>query len=154
MKKDSLKNELINETNEYINSITSKAHDSLSKYIVERALTHNIDIMFMLAQTQIETTFGTAGAGRESSRRSLFGVAVKKYSNYELAINDYCNILKTYYLTRGRTEQHLMKKYTTIKGARYASNPRYEIELRNTYNQICKNTQLKNLQDEYKLIKE
>ena len=152
MKKDSLKNELINETDEYISSITLRAHDSLPKYIVENALVHNIDIMFMLAQTQIETTFGTDGAGRESSRRSLFGVAVKRYSNYENAIDDYCNILKKYYLTRGRTEQNLMRRYTTTGGARYAGNPNYENELRNTYNQICKNTRLAKLQNEYKLM--
>ena len=152
LKKDSLKNELINETDYYISSITSKAHDSLPEYIVENALIHNIDIMFMLAQTQIETTFGTAGAGRESSRRSLFGVAIKRYSNYEHAVNDYCDILKKYYLTKGRTEQNLMRKYTTTSGSRYAGNPNYENELRNTYNIINKNTQLAKLQNEYKLI--
>lgn len=152
LRKDSLKNELINETNRYINSITQKAHDSLPKFLVENALIHNIDIMFMLAQTQIETIFGTVGAGRESSRRSLFGIAIRKYTNYEHAINDYCKLLKKSYLTKGRTEHHLMRKYTTTRGGRYAENPNYENELRNTYNQISRITRLKHLQEEYKLI--
>ena len=151
-KKDSIKNELINETDRYISSITSKAHNSLPKFLVENALTYNIDIMFMLAQTQIETTFGTAGAGRESSRRSLFGVAIRKYTDYEKAIIDYCELLKKSYLTKGRTEHHLMKKYTTTGGSRYAGNPNYEYELSNTYKQISRNTKLKKLQNEYKLI--
>ena len=151
-KKDSIKNELINETDRYISSITKKAHNSLPRFIVENALVYNIDIMFMLAQTQIETTFGTAGAGRETSRRSLFGIAVKKYADYENAVIDYCETLKKWYLTRGRTEQHLMNNYTTTRGARYAGNPNYEKELKNTYNRISRNTRLKNLQEEYKMI--
>ncbi|MBR6907405.1 glucosaminidase domain-containing protein [bacterium] len=151
-KRDSIKNELINETDRYISSITKKAYDNLPRFLVENALVYNIDIMFMLAQTQIETTFGTAGAGRETSRRSLFGIALKKYADYENAIIDYCEVLKKWYLTKGRTEQHLMNRYTTTGGARYAGNPNYENELRNTYNRISRITKLKNLQEEYKMI--
>ena len=109
----------------------------------------NIDILFIMAQTQQETGFGTLGAGREKSRRSLFGVAVRRYTNYENAVVDYIQILKKSYLTKGRTEQHLMKKYVTTNGGRYASDPNYEATLRKTYNDISRKTNIKELQTKY-----
>ena len=149
IQKDSIKNELIDEVEKYIFKKAPKTNENIPSSIVEHGLIHDIDIMFMVAQTQIETSFGTLGAGRESSRRSLFGVAIKRYSNYEVAINDYCNMLKTKYLTRGRNEYNLLKKYTTTRGARYAENPNYEYDLRKAYNMVNKSTKIKELQTKY-----
>lgn len=150
--KDSIKNELIDEVESYIFDNFPKTHKTIPTSIVENGLEHEIDICFMMAQTQLETQFGTLGAGRESSRRSLFGVAIKKYSTYDKAVEDYIAILKKSYLTKARTEQHLMRNYTTTKGGRYASNPTYESELRKTYNDIAKKTKIKNLQNMYKYM--
>ena len=147
--KDSIKNELIDEVEAYIFGNFPKTHKVIPTSIVENGLEHEIDILFMMAQTQLETQFGTLGAGRESSRRSLFGVAVRRYSDYDSAIEDYIAILKKSYLTKGRTEQHLMRNYTTTRGGRYASNPTYETELRRTYNDIARKTKIKDLQDKY-----
>ena len=148
--KDNIKNELIVEAENYIYRKFPKTHKTIPTSIVENGLKEEIDILFMMAQTQIETSFGTAGAGRETSRRSLFGVAIRKYDTYDKAIKDYIAILKKNYLTRGRTEQHLMKKYTTTRGGRYADNPKYEVELRNAYADINRKTNIKLLQDKYK----
>lgn len=148
--KDSIKDKLIEEVENYAYSMFPKTHKTIPTSIVENALEHEIDIMFMMAQTQIETSFGTAGAGRETSRRSLFGVATKRYESYEKAIEDYIAILKKYYLTRGRTEQNLMRKYTTSSGARYAGNPNYEVELRGAYADIKRKTNISKLQNEYR----
>lgn len=145
-----VKDELISEVNKYIQTRTNKAHKFMPKYIVHAGLTHDIDICFMMAQTQIETCYGTMGAGRETSRRSLFGVALQRYNNYEDAIDAYCRLLHKSYIGRGKNEQHLMTKYVTFRGARYAANPRYENELRVAYNHIKKNTHIYNLQQEYK----
>ena len=147
--KDSIKNELIDEVERYIFGIAPRTKKGIPTSIVENGLFHDIDIMFMVAQTQIETSFGTLGAGRESSRRSLFGVAIKRYDNYDNAIEDYCRILKKSYLTKGRTEQHLMRNYTTTRGGRYAGNPNYEAELRKTYLSINRATKIKELQEKY-----
>lgn len=147
--KDSIKNELIDEVEDYIYTNFPKTHKRIPTSIVENGLEHEIDILFMMAQTQLETQFGTLGAGRESSRRSLFGVAIRKYPDYDTAIEDYIAILKKSYLTKGRTEQHLMRNYVTIRGGRYAGNPNYEVELRKTYNDIARKTKIKNLQDKY-----
>lgn len=148
--KDSIQNELINEVSLYIKRQAPKSHQFIPKYLVQAGLTNNIDICFMMAQTQIETCYGTTGAGRENSRRSMFGVIQRKYPTYEAAINHYCEVLKKYYLVKGKTEQHLMTKYVTGTGGRYAGNPRYEIELRTAYNHIKRTTNIYSLQEEYK----
>ena len=146
---DSIKNKLIEETENYIFRRFPRANKKVPISIVENGLEHDIDIMFMMAQTKVETCFGTAGAGRETSRRSLFGVANRRYASYEKAIDDYIAILKKSYLTKGRTEKHLMNKYTTTRGGRYASDPKYEISLRAAYSEINKMTNIKKLQNEY-----
>lgn len=148
--KDSIKNEIIDEVSKYVKSQAPRAHKFISMHLVQAGLANDIDICFMMAQTQIETCYGTTGAGRESSRRSMFGVTSKKYPNYEAAINHYCEVLKKYYLVKGKTEQHLMTKYVTGTGGRYAGNPQYEIELRTAYNQIKRTTSIYSLQEEYK----
>ena len=148
--KDSIQNKLINEVSLYIKRQAPKSHQFIPKYLVQAALSNNIDICFMMAQTQIETCYGTMGAGRESSRRSMFGIIQKKYPSYEEAINHYCEVLKTRFLVKGKTEQHLLSKYVTTRGGRYAENPRYEIELRTAYNHIKRTTNIYSLQEEYK----
>ena len=126
--------------------------DIISTYIVKKGLENDIDICFMLAQTQLETSFGKAGIGRTSSRHSLFGVERRHYSNYVDAINDYVKLLKTSYLVKGRTEQNLLKNYVNKGGYRYAGNPNYEVSLRKHYNIICNVTKIKSLQNQYKKL--
>lgn len=148
--KDSIKEQLIKEVSNYVNRFAPRANKFIPKYLVHAGLTNNIDICFMMAQTQIETAFGTTGAGREGSRRSMFGVIKRHYPNYEVAINHYCEILKKYYLVKGRTEQHLMVKYVTGTGGRYAGDPRYEKSLTAAYNHIKRTTNIYSLQQKYK----
>ena len=147
--KDSLKNELIEEVSRYIKKQAPKSHQFIPKYLVHAGLDNDIDICFMMAQTQIETCYGTTGAGRESARRSMFGIIKKRYPNYESAINHYCEVLNKHYLVKGRTEQHLMTKYVTGTGGRYAGNPNYETELRIAYNHIKRTTNVYSLQQEW-----
>lgn len=137
-------------TANYINKQAPKAHNDLPKYLLDAALEYDIDLCFMMAQTQLETNFGTLGVGREKSRRSLFGVYMKKYTSYEYAIDDWCNLLNKSYLGKGRTEEHLMNSYTSHSGKRYAENPSYEISLKSTYKSIVKSTGLKQMQTELK----
>ena len=148
--KDSIRNELISEVSKYVKQQAPKSHQFIPKYLVQAGLSNNIDICFMMAQTQIETCYGTTGIGCESSRRSIFGIISKRYSNYESAIDHYCEVLKKYYLIKGKTEQHLMVKYVTSTGGKYAGNPRYEIELRTAYNHIKRTTNIYSLQEKYK----
>ena len=147
--RDSIKKKLIEEVEGYIYKGFPKTNKTIPQSIVEKGLENNVDIIFMMAQTQIETSFGLAGAGRETSRRSLFGVALRKYGSYDEAIGDYVDILKKKYLVNGKTEKHLMNNYVTKGGSRYAGNPKYEVELRSAYNRIRSKTKIKTLQTEY-----
>ena len=150
--KDNIKNELISEVSKYVKKQAPHSHQFIPKYLVQAGISNNIDICFMMAQTQIETCYGTTGAGRETSRRSMFGVIKRKYPNYEEAINHYCEVLKRYYLVKGKTEQHLMVKYTTRTGGKYAGDPYYERSLRAAYNHIKRTTNIYSLQEEYKKL--
>lgn len=150
--KDSIQNRLVKEVEVYVRSYAPNAHAFIPKYLVQAGLAHDIDICFMMAQSQIETCYGTKGIGRETSKRSMFGVISRRYSNYEEAVNHYCETLKKYYLVKGKTEKHLMAKYTTSRGARYASNPHYEKELRLAYSNIKKSTKISELQEELRKL--
>lgn len=148
-KKDSLRNKLIDDVNIHI-SKNYRIHDSnLPMYLVDYSLKYNIDLCFMMAQTTIETGFGTTGAGRPSSRHSLFGVC-KRYSNYNNAIEDYCKLLRRSYLGDSKTEHDLMKNYVTLGGARYAGDRGYERNLSAEYKRIRNRTQIYELWTELK----
>lgn len=148
--KNQLHQDIIVEVTKYIRKKSPKAHQHIPKYLVQSGLTHNIDICFMMAQTQIETNYGTTGMGREISKRSLFGVSSKRYVDYESAINDYCRILNKSYLGRGKTEKHLMTRYVTHGGTRYAASSNYEAELSKSYKSIVNSTNIQKLQEEWK----
>lgn len=146
-----VKRNLIAEVDKYISSRTKGKHDSrLAEYIVEHALNYNIDICFMMSQTQIETNYGVAGIGRASSKRSLFGVISRRYTNYNDAVEDYCKILQKSYLVKGRTEKDLMKNYVNKNGHRYAGSKTYEAKLSNQYKVLTNNTKISVLEKEYK----
>lgn len=140
-KRDSLRLKLINDVDRHIRK-NFKIHDSnLPMYLVDNSIKYNIDLCFMMAQTTIETGFGTAGAGRPTTRHSLFGVC-KRYSNYETAVEDYCVLLKKSYMGDKKTEYDLMKRYVTLEGARYAGSRSYERHLTAEYNRIKSKTDL------------
>ena len=151
---EDVKVELVEEVTKYMKTKTNNHHQFIPKYLVYAGLKYNIDICFMMAQTQVETCYGTKGAGRETSRRSLFGVAIQKYSNYEEAVDKYCKLLHKYYIGKGKNEQHLLTKYVTFSGKRYAENQNYEQHLKTAYNHIKKNTHIYKLQQEYKNMSE
>lgn len=150
--KDTIKKNLISEVERYIKNIAPNAHHTIPEHLVSHCLEHDVDICFVMAQTQNETNFGTLGAGRETSRRSLFGVYKKSYTDYKTAISDYFHILKRSYLVKGKTEHDLMRNYVNGRGARYASDRNYESHLRVSYTRIKNNTNIHKLQKQYKLI--
>lgn len=147
-KKDSLKNLMIDEAQNFINSKAPKAHKDIPQLLVDNALEHNIDIAFIMAQAHYETNFGTAGAGKPNSRYSLFGVN-GKFKNYEDAIDKYISLLQDKYLTNGRTEQHLMKNYVNNTGHRYATSTSYESKLKKYYKGIITTSNIRDIQIEY-----
>jgi len=148
---DSLKGQLVDEVTAYINKVAPTSYEALPSYMVEQCLDSDLDICFMMSQTQLETCFGTAGMGRAKSRYSMFGVT-RRYTSYENCIDDYVALLKSSYLVKGRTEQDLMKNYVNGCGYRYASSPTYERELSQTYKRVVQATNIRDLQEQYESL--
>lgn len=146
---DSIKQKLVQEVKSYIMDKFPKTHQSIPISIVNHGLNHNIDIIFMMAQTQIETQFGNSGIGKPTSKKSLFGVMSRRYNTYDHAIEDYISILKRNYLQNGKTTRHLMNNYITNNGKRYAANMNYEKELKKTYQNIHNSTKITTLQKKF-----
>ena len=146
---------LINEVDSFIKTQTKTAHKDLPEIIVNKCLYEGLDICFVMSQTQLETNYGTVGAGRENSKRSLFGVGIyegttmKAYPNYEVAVQSYIDLLKKSYLVKGRDVHFLMNNYINSSGYRYAGDLTYESKLKQTYNTIKRNTKIHTLQLEY-----
>ena len=146
-----------------LNSITSKKLElvyhvdkqvndmKISHSIVEYALTNNIDICFMLAQSKIETNYGKKGIGKK--KNSIFGIVSRRYSHLTESIEDYCNILTRDYLVDGKTEQHLLSEFVNKHGDRYAESREYEAHLSSVYHNIRSTSKIHKLQNEIILEK-
>ena len=146
---------LVVEVDSYIDRISPSSKLD-GKVVVDMCLKYDIDIMFVLAQGQIESHFGTKGLG--SKFNNVFNVDVhdkvkgkkdmnKKYIyNYpNESIEPYLQLLTNKYLVN-KLESDLLIKYVDTNGARYASDPNYEEKLRSKYNSIVSSTQIEYLQ--------
>lgn len=126
-------NQLVVEVNKYVKNM------EISKSLVQNSLQHGIDLIFMMAQTSVETDYGRAGTGRPH-KKSLFGVNINYgKKTYDYAINDYCLRVKTKYMCGIKTEKDLMKRYTTPNGAAYCAKSHlgeYSKKMTSTYNKI------------------
>ncbi len=140
---DTLNIKLVEEVEKYISKKAKKFDKDISKHLVEECLNNDIDICFALAQTQIETNFGTTGIGR--TRKSMFGVYVS-YKTRNHSTTAWIDLLKRRYLGNKKSVYDLMNRYVTLSGKRYSQNPKYESTLRNAYNSIKKNTQIYKIQ--------
>ena len=147
---------LINEVNSYIKTIAPTSKLS-GKDIVEKCLKYNIDIIFVLAQGQIESHYGTTGTARKTN--SVFNVGAYDghsankqnkngfgFNNPNDSVEPYLKVLINNYLVNGKTEYDLMNNYVNYLGMRYASNKNYERMLKSVYNKIKKTTNIYDLQ--------
>lgn len=143
--KEEIHKQLVENVSNYI-AMKFDQNKSMATLFVEHGLSNDIDICFMLAQAEIETCFGKYGIGK--TKKSMFGVQTR-YSTYDNCIMEYCKLLKKSYLINGKTEHHLMKNYVNRNGHRYASSLRYESDLTKKYIEICRTTNIDNLQKKY-----
>lgn len=156
---DSVKTQLINEVDTYINTIapSSKLDGAI---VVDMCCEYNVDIAFVLAQGQIESHFGTTGTARKTN--SVFNVgaydgysASKQrangfgFSHPNESVEPYLILLTSKYMVNGKTINDLMVSYINYLGMRYASDTRYEYMLRSVYNKINSKTNINSLYNEY-----
>ena len=156
---DSVKTQLINEVDTYINTIAPSSKLD-GEIVVDMCCEYTVDIAFVLAQGQIESHFGTAGTARKTN--SIFNVGA--YDGYSAAkqrangfgfshpnesVEPYLILLTNNYLVNGKTINDLMHVYVNHLGMRYASDTRYEYMLRSVYNKINSKTNINSLYNEY-----
>lgn len=147
---DSVYNKLHEEVSLYINTYHKNYDKNLPLYMIKYAKEYNIDLSFMMAQSLIETSFGKGGIGRPNSRYSLFGV-MRRYNNYDHAVKDYCDLIRTKYLGERKSVHDLMRSYRSLSGHKYAGNSRYERELSKQYHKI-NNTNIGKLWKQYQAL--
>lgn len=156
---DSVKTQLINEVDTYINTIAPSSKLD-GEIVVDKCCEYNVDIAFVLAQGQIESHFGTTGTARKTN--SVFNVgaydgysASKQrangfgFSHPNESVEPYLILLTNNYLVNGKTINDLMVSYINYLGMRYASDTRYEHMLRSVYNKINSKTNINSLYNEY-----
>jgi hypothetical protein len=152
---------LSQEVDRYIHKIApTSALDGL--YLVDKCEEHNVDILFVLAQGQKESHFGTQGlAKRTNSVWNVFaydGYEFEKissngiYLNANLSIEPYLLLLNKDYLNN-KCEADLLENFVNYNGQRYATYENYEIELTKLYLQLKNSTTIDSLQQEMKKYK-
>ena len=147
---------LINEVDTYIDKISPSSKLD-GKTIVDMCIKYNIDIMFVLAQGQIESHFGTTGTARKTN--SVFNVGafdgyssntqIKKGYGFDHpndSVEPYLILLINNYLVNDKKTDDLMYNYVNKYGQRYASHIGYEKMLRSVYNKINKTTNINHYQ--------
>ena len=146
-------NNLVSEVDDYIDEISPSSKLD-GKIVVDMCLKYNVDIIFVLAQGQIESHFGTTGTARKTN--SVFNVGafdgrssatqIKKGFGFEHpneSVEPYLKLLCNNYLVNGINVNNLMYNYVNKYGQRYASHIGYEKMIRSVYNKINKTTNIK-----------
>lgn len=146
---------LVNEVQKYIEQIAPSSN--LRGYaIVEECEKYDVDICFVLAQGEVESSFGTKGIA--SKLNCVFNVGIYDNKTTEQiedkyrfeypneSIEPYLKLLTTKYLVN-KLEHDLMRKFVDINGNRYASDKDYEIKISSKYKFICENTKIHEYHD-------
>lgn len=144
------------EVENYIRGIAPTA--SVNPYVlIDKCSEYDIDLFFVMAQGHLESHFATKGTAKRTN--SIFNVGAYDghsanrqcrngfgFEDPNDSIEPYLKLIKSDYLVEGKTELDLMSNYVNYLGMRYASNKKYEMQLRSIYNRISSNV---NLQDAY-----
>lgn len=142
---------LINEVENYITQVAPTS-DLRAYKVVELCEQYNMDVIFVLAQGQVESVFGTKGLARKTN--SVWNVGAYdnkpiskkyKYNHPNESIEPYIKLLLSRYL-KDRTEVNLLTNFVDINGNRYATNSHYEDMLTDKYNTIKTSTSIDSLQ--------
>lgn len=159
------RNELAIEVDNYIKSVAPKSQ--IDPFLmIDLCWKYNVDLVFVMAQGQLESHYATAGTAKKTN--SVFNVGA--YDGHSAArqkrngfgfddpndsIEPFLILLTSDYLVNGKTTNDLMKRYTNYLGMRYASNTKYEGALRSIYRRISTKpsfsiayTNYKNIQNE------
>lgn len=158
-----VKYNLVEEIEKYI-SKTAPSSSLNALALVDACDEYNVDIIFVLAQGQIESHYGTKGVAAKTNSvfnvYSFDGVSAeqilasgKGYKHPDHSVRPYLELLITRYFVKGKTERDMFDKFINSDGKRYASAENYEQALMNTYMKIIGETKIDSLQSEYRKYK-
>lgn len=146
------KAELARAVDEYIQ--TAAPNSDLSGVIlVEKCEKYKVDIVFVLAQGEQESHFGTKGLATKTNSvwnvGAFDGLTLSEikhaFDNPNESIEPYLKLLTTKYITNN-CETALLDKFVSVDGKRYASSPNYESLLKYKYETIKRSTDIDSLQ--------
>lgn len=161
-KMNALREKMAEEINKYIQEVAPSS-SLRGLHLLDDCHEADIDIVFVLAQGQIESHYGTTGLARKTN--SVFNVYAYdgtefeeihekgKFSHPNKSVKPYLDLLSRRYLSSNVSEYDLMLNFVDKDGNRYASDPNYEKKLLATYEKILKTTKIDSLQREYNKIK-
>ena len=146
------RNELAVQVDAYIKSVAPNSEID-PFVIIDLCAQYDVDLMFVMAQGQLESHYATKGtAARTNSifnvgaydghsasrqRRNGFG-----FDDPNQSIEPYLVLLTNDYLVNGKTTTDLMANYVNKYNMRYASNRKYEAQMRSLYRRISSNPSL------------
>jgi hypothetical protein len=136
------KDTLVDAIDSYIREIApSSVMNGLA--FVNKCDEYNMDLFFVVAQAQVESSFATKGLGQKMN--SAFNVKaydgkgskyMDKHHHPDESIEPYMVLVKKYYMGDSKTEMDLMNNYVDLTNKRYASNPDYETMMLSTYKKL------------------
>lgn len=146
------RNVLAVEVSNYIYSVAPTAEIDPFRFI-DLCSEYEIDLIFAMAQGQLESHYATRGTatrtksvfnvgaydGHSSDRQKRNGFG---YDDPNDSIEPYLQLIKNDYLVNNKTVQDLMSNYVNYLGMRYASNKKYESQMRSIYRRISSNASL------------
>lgn len=163
---EGVKDALVEAVDHYIDSIAPGSCLNGIR-VVEICNEYEFDIMFALAQGQLESHFGTEGIAAKTNmvwnvgafdNKSAEDIIKDKNKNTapshpDKSIEPYIKLLYSTYLVDGKTEKDMFINYVDKNGKRYASNPNYERSLLGIYERMKKETNIDELIMEFKKYK-
>lgn len=148
------KSKLVTDIQNYIESVAPTTNVRAYE-LVDLCEKYAIDLKFVLAQSELESLFGTKGLAAKT--RSIFNLGAYdnytydeihhkyKYSHPNASIEPYLKLLNERYLVN-KLETDLLEEYIDKDGNRYASDENYEKKLKAKYEFIENNTSIDSLQ--------
>lgn len=163
---EGVKDALVEAVDHYIDSIAPGSCLNGIR-VVEICDEYEFDIMFALAQGQLESHFGTEGIAAKTNMVWNVGAFDNKSAediirdknehtapkHPDKSIEPYIKLLYSTYLVDGKTEKDMFINYVDKNGKRYASNPNYECSLLGIYERMKKETNIDELIMEFKKYK-
>lgn len=148
------KSKLVSAVQSYMESVASTTNIRAYE-LVDLCDKYAVDLKFVIAQAEIESSFGTKGLAAKT--RSIFNVGAfdghnyhnikskYKYSHPNASIEPYLKLLNDKYLV-DKLEFDLLNEFVDKNGNRYASDENYEEKLKAKYMFITNNTPIDSLQ--------